>query len=140
MQTRQVLLVVCWLMLGRAMAAEYEVSPSGNDASAGTQAAPWQTLAKASAVAAPDDTVYLGAGTYRETLRPVKSGEAGKPIRFVAVPGARPVLSGAEALAGPWQLQQGSIYKLPTNLKFMQLFADGKMLPEARWPNTRPAT
>ncbi|MCY2992743.1 MAG: right-handed parallel beta-helix repeat-containing protein [Planctomycetota bacterium] len=138
MRTRQVLLVVCWLMLGRAMAAEYEVSPSGNDASAGTKAAPWQTLAKASAVAAPGDTVYLGAGTYRETIRPVKSGEAGKPIRFVAVPGERPVLSGAEALAGPWQLQQGSIYKLQTNLKFIQLFVDGKMMPEARWPNTPP--
>ena len=31
------------------------------------------------AVAAPGDTVFLRAGTYRETLRPAKSGEAGNP-------------------------------------------------------------
>ncbi len=138
MRTRQLLLAVCLLMTGPAMAAEYYVSPKGNDANAGTGAEPWRTLAKAGAVVAPGDTVYLGDGAYRETLRPAKSGQAGRPIRFVAMPGDRPVLSGAEALAGPWQQHQGSIYKLQTDLKFIQLFVDGKMMPEARWPNTPP--
>src|ERR1035437_2285769 len=101
MRTRQLLLAVCLLMIGRATAAEYYISPKGNDANTGTKAAPWQTLAKAGAVLTPGDTVYLGAGAYRETLRLAKSGEAGRPIRFVAMPGERPVLSGAEALAGP---------------------------------------
>jgi len=119
-------------------AAEYWVSPSGNDANAGTRDAPWQTLRKAAAAVAPGTTVFLGAGTYRETLRPARSGEAGKPIRFVAAPGERLVLSGADAIAGTWQPHRGEIFKLQTDLKFIQVFVDGVMLPEARWPNTPP--
>ncbi|NUQ65248.1 MAG: DUF1565 domain-containing protein, partial [Pirellulales bacterium] len=122
---------------GPLTAAEHWVSRSGNDANAGTQAAPWQTLRKAAA-AVPGDTVFLRAGTYAETLRPARSGEADKPIRFVGAPGERPLLSGADALTGIWQPHQGRIYKLQTDLKFIQLFVDGKMMPEARWPNTPP--
>lgn len=135
MRLRQLLLVACLVLMGRAMAAEYYVSLKGNDANAGTKAQPWATLGKACAIAGAGDTVWLGAGTYRETLRP-KSGETGKPVRFVALPGEKVVLSGADPLAGAWQQHQGNIYKLQTNLKFGQLFVDGKMMPEARWPNS----
>ena len=46
------------------------VSPSGNDASAGTMAAPLRTLAAAVALADADDRdVYAAAGTYAEELR-----------------------------------------------------------------------
>ncbi|MBM3475067.1 MAG: hypothetical protein FJX75_17535 [Armatimonadetes bacterium] len=138
MRTYYLLPALCLLLAGRAMAAEYYVSPQGDDIGPGTKAAPWRTLAKASAVAAPGDTVYLGAGVYRETLKPAQSGEAGKPIRFAALAGERPTISGAEPLTGEWQLQEGHIYKLQTDLKFIQLFVDGKMMPEARWPNTPP--
>ena len=44
------LLVLCLWIARRATAAEYWVSPNGDDANAGTQAAPWQTLGKAAAV------------------------------------------------------------------------------------------
>jgi hypothetical protein len=135
---RWMLAVLCLWTAGRLTAAEYWVSPHGNDASAGTQESPWQTLSKAAAVAAPGDTVFLRTGTYNETLRPAKSGEADKPIRFVGASGERPILSGANPLTGAWQPHQGSIYKLQTDLKFIQLFVDGKMMPEARWPNTPP--
>ena len=136
MRTRQLLLVACLLVMGRAMAADYYVSPKGNDVNPGTKAQPWATLRKACAMAGAGDTVYLGAGTYRQTLRPGKSGETGKPVRFVTLPGEQVVLSGADTLAGTWQQHSGNIYKLQTNLKFMQLFVDGKMMPEARWPNS----
>ena len=132
------LLMVGLGIAGQAPAAEYWVSPTGKDADPGTQAAPWQTLGKAAAVAGPGDTVFLRAGTYLETLRPTRSGAAGKPIRFVGAPGERPLLSGADPLSGTWQPHQGSIFKLATEQKFIQLFVDGKMMPEARWPNTAP--
>ena len=130
--------VLCLWFAGPVSAAEYWVASNGQDANAGTQSAPWVTLKKATTVAGPGDTVYLRAGTYRETLRPTKSGEPGKPVRFVGAAGERPILSGADPLTGTWQLHQGSIYKLQTNLKFIQLFVDGQMMPEARWPNTPP--
>ena len=127
MSLRQLLLMACLLVMGRVLAAEYYVTPTGNDFNTGTKAQPWATLEKA-ATAGAGDTVYLGAGTYREVLRPGKSGEAGKPVRFVALPREKVVLSGAEPLAGAWQQHQGNIYKLQTKLKFIQLFVDGKMI------------
>lgn len=124
------------LLAGWAGAAEYYVMPgSGSDDNPGRKAQPFKTLGKACAAALAGDTVYLGGGTYREILKPKNSGEAGKPIRFVALPGGKVELSGAEALTGTWEKHSGSIYKLATSRKFIQLFVDGKMMPEARWPN-----
>ena len=134
--------LACWVMaVGKVSAAEYYISPESpqaDDANPGTRAAPFKTLGKACELAMPGDVVRIGAGTYRETLRPARSGEAGKPIRFVSDPGQRPVLSGTEELTGAWEIHHGSIYKLRTDLTFIQLFIDGRMMPEARWPNTPP--
>ena len=121
-----------------AQAAEYTVAPGGDDAAAGTRGAPWRTLAHACDVAAPGDTVVLRAGVYRETLKPRRSGEFGRPIRFEAAAGEKVVLSGAEPLVGTWQQHKGRIFALKTALTFKQLFADNTMLPEARWPNSPP--
>jgi hypothetical protein len=120
-------------------AAEYVVLPQdagAADTNPGTRALPFKTLGKACQTAAAGDTVFLGAGTYREPLIPKQSGTAGQPIRFTALPGQQVTLSGAEPLAGAWQTHQGSIYKLQTPLTFIQLFVDGKMMLEARWPNS----
>lgn len=135
---KMILALTCVMLAMTAFAAEYYVAAKGDDANAGTKALPWRTLDKACAIAGPGDTVWLGAGTYRETLRPHVSGAVGKTIRFVALPGEKVVLNGAEPLAGAWQQHAGSIYKLQTNLKFIQLLVDGKMMPEARWPNSPP--
>jgi hypothetical protein len=72
MCTRQLLLAACWLMIGRAMAAEYYVSPHGKDAHAGSQAAPWQTLARASAVAAPGDNRRNSAQARANRVAPIE--------------------------------------------------------------------
>lgn len=50
-----------------AQAATYYVATTGNDANAGTQAAPFRTIAKGLATAAASgDTVFLANGTYNE--------------------------------------------------------------------------
>jgi len=87
-------------------AAAYYVSPSGSDSAAGTQAAPWASIAHAQAVAQPGDTVYFRGGTYRYTransgctsqtarvdaITLNKSGSSGSPIRYWAYPGEKPV-------------------------------------------------
>src|SRR5512147_2274994 len=51
-----------------ASADERHVAPTGNDAAAGTQAAPFRTLRHALDVAGPGDTVYLHAGIYAERV------------------------------------------------------------------------
>ncbi len=132
------LTALCVLVFGRAALAGYYLSPQGDDSGPGTKESPWRTLARACEAAGPSDTVILQAGVYRETLRPMRSGESGRPIRFLAAPGAKVVLSGAEPLAGEWQPYKGQIFALKTALKFQQLFVDGQMMPEARWPNSPP--
>ncbi|MFB9615761.1 DUF1565 domain-containing protein, partial [Kutzneria kofuensis] len=42
----------------------YYVAPSGNDSAAGTQTAPWASIAHAQAVVQAGDTVYFRGGTY----------------------------------------------------------------------------
>lgn len=89
-----------------ATAATYYVAPNGDDGAAGSRAAPWKTFQKAQAAATAGDTVYFRGGTYLYTKAekpcpdqrsPVdaislsKSGVAGKPIRYWAYPGEKPV-------------------------------------------------
>jgi hypothetical protein len=63
-------------------------NPSCSDARTSAQvtaaATPWCSLAPAAAQARAGDTVHIGAGVYRGTLRPLNSGSAAAPIRFTA--------------------------------------------------------
>lgn len=88
---RSVLLRTCLalpllLIAGTAPAATYYVATTGNDANAGTQAAPWRTLQKAGDVAAAGDAVVVLPGTYAG-FRPRNSGTAQAPVRFLAQTG-----------------------------------------------------
>lgn len=136
---RVVCLLATYLTLLSAplWAAELHVSPTGDDTGPGTADRPLKTLGRAAELLQPGDTAWVHAGTYRETVRPARSGEAGRPIRFMAAPGEKVIVSGADVLAGPWTVYQGNIWRTPTDKRFVQLFVDGKMMIEARWPNTR---
>lgn len=71
------------LSAGSALADDIYVSPSGDDNNSGTSAsAALRTIAAASARAKAGDTVNLAAGQYSESIVPVASGSAGKPITY----------------------------------------------------------
>ena len=57
-----------------SFATTYYVSPGGNDASAGSQAAPWRTIAKANATLNAGDAVILAPGTYTDQIYPARNG------------------------------------------------------------------
>jgi len=93
--------------IGSAHAATYYIAPTGKDNAAGTQDAPWKSLARAQQAIHPGDTVYLRGGTYafsaattscpsrRGVVSGVsldKSGTEAQPIRYWAYPGETPVL------------------------------------------------
>jgi hypothetical protein len=86
--------------------ATYYVSPTGDDAAAGSIAAPFATIAHAQSVAAPGDTVYLRGGRYAYSngitactsqtaviaaIELSKSGAPGSPIEYLAYAAERPV-------------------------------------------------
>src|SRR5690349_22523654 len=50
-----------------AAAQVFYVAPNGSDSAAGTQAAPWASIAHAQSVARPGDTVFFRGGTYAYT-------------------------------------------------------------------------
>ena len=75
-------------------AADYYVSPTGNDASPGSLAAPFATIPKAVSVTAPGDNIYLRGGThsYSATITISKAGTSTAPIKMLAYPGERPLI------------------------------------------------
>jgi len=84
-------------------AATYVVDhDGGDDAAAGTEDAPFQTIARGVKKAGPGDTVLIRAGVYRETVAFGRSGKQGQRITLKAADGQRAILSGAELLSG-WE-------------------------------------
>ncbi len=86
-------------------AADYYMATNGNDANAGTLAAPFASVQRAQQAAVAGDTVYVRGGTYAMTEEQIaqnrriwayvieldKSGSAGKPISYLAYRDEQPV-------------------------------------------------
>lgn len=137
---RQTLIAFTALLLAALPAAEFYVGTNGEDANPGTLERPFQTIQKAAETARSGDTVLIRAGTYRETVAPLRSGEAGRPISFRNYEKEAVVVSGAELVpTNAWrtdgkQVFQGSVL-MPLGTD-NQLFLDGRMMNEARFPNS----
>ncbi|HZK80605.1 MAG TPA: right-handed parallel beta-helix repeat-containing protein, partial [Humisphaera sp.] len=126
----------------RVLLSSWYVAASGGlDANPGTLAQPFATIQDAANVAMPGDTVFIEAGTYRETVKPVNSGTAGLPITYEPYNGASVTIDGADPITG-WTKSSGSIYKATQAWDLgdgnNQVFANGTQLTQATWPNTGP--
>jgi len=68
-----------------AQAVTYYVRKTGNNSSAGTSpATAWLTITKAATTVAAGSIVYVGGGTYTESVAPTVDGTAVSPIQFIA--------------------------------------------------------
>lgn len=124
-------------LLGHSLsAAEFFVSPDGNDANPGSAARPFKTIGQASRILHPGDSCVIGGGTYRETVVP-PSGSASAPVIYRARPGEQVIISGCE-LVNSWSSHSGTVYKAPwkgTLGAGNQVFVNGTMVCQARWPD-----
>jgi len=146
-----VLLVVLSVSIGDA--AEFYVSPTGDDNATGTQEAPFATLdrardavraLKAKGPLAEPVRVIVSGGRYVMTqplvLEPRDSGTTEAPVIYEAADGARPVFSGGRSIGG-WQPGENGVWttRVPEVAEgrwyFEQLFVDGKRATRARTPN-----
>ncbi len=118
------------------VATSYYVSPAGNDAWPGTQTQSFATIQFAAGRLMAGDTLYIRAGDYHETVSLGRSGTAAAPIAIQAYPGECPTLIGATPVTGPWTAYSGAIYRAPWPTQPLQVFGAGRLLNEARWPNT----
>ena len=120
---------------------EYFISNTGNNQNPGTIEKPFSTIQKCAGIAQAGDTCYIREGLYRETVTPANSGEEGRPITFQAYNGEKVVISGADIVEGTWQEHENGIYKITLEPRLdlgigkNQIFVDGEMMIEARWPN-----
>jgi len=92
---------LCFCLVGGlpalAAATTWHVdAAAGDDAAAGSEAAPWRTIMRACKVVEPGDTVLVHPGVYFEHVKLERSGTAAAPITFASVAGAdRTSLTGA---------------------------------------------
>jgi MYXO-CTERM domain-containing protein len=93
-----------------SLATEYHVATTGDDAAAGTSAAPFKTIQKAADVLNPGDTCTVHEGTYREWVKPKKGGTSDTArIVYQAAAGETVWIKGSEPVTG-WTADQG-VYK-----------------------------
>jgi hypothetical protein len=124
----------------RCLPAAYFVATDGSDNNPGTIDAPFQHIQAAANLAVAGDTVFIRGGTYRETVRPRYSGTDTNPIFYAPYNGESVTISGADLIdPTSWSQYSGSIYQanMPWTLgDGDQIFVDGQMMNEARFPNT----
>ncbi len=135
---------------GQVLAADFYVGGDGaSDRNPGTASEPFATIQKAATVATAGSTVKIRTGTYRETIIPANSGSEGNPIVFEPDGDAVVTVSGADTADGAWTQHDGHIYRKTmamtngynaymtdnTTLMANQVFVNGEMMIEARWPN-----
>jgi hypothetical protein len=115
------------------------VATTGSNANAGTLAAPFKTIQYAANNAYAGDTVMVEGGTYHETVTVPHSGTSTAKIIFENYNNESVTIDGADPITG-WTNTGGSVWSAPmsTNLGEgnNQVFVDGQMMNEARWPNT----
>ncbi len=113
---------------------DYYVSNSGLDTNPGTLAQPFLTIQKAADVALAGDTVRVRGGTYRETVTTTQSGTAVAPITFKPYQGERVTITGLDEFNGSWTPYQGNIYQSSMGGLPSQMFFNGELVSEARYP------
>lgn len=120
----------------------YYVSTTGDDANDGSFSSPYKTIQKATEVMQPGDTCYVRGGVYHESVAPGNNGTAGKPITITNYQEEDVVLSGCKELTG-WTKDpnKDGVWKAPMDWSLgadgnkNQIFADGELMWEARYPN-----
>ena len=84
----------------------------GRDGNAGTEKAPWKSLAHATRQLKPGDTLYLRGGTFYEKVALTRSGTTNAPITIASFPGELAVIDSglrefAESPATSWEPLKG---------------------------------
>ena len=125
----------------RQLLTTYYVATTGSPTNPGTLEQPLRTIQQAVNLTQPGDNVIVRGGVYRETVRPPRSGTEYAPITIRTFDDENVTVSGTILLKS-WTRHENaaSVYKASQSwdLGFgkNQVFVDGRMMTEARWPNT----
>lgn len=129
------------VLSAEAWAVTYYVSPTGNDASAGTSTtAPWRTIDRVNQLGnglnPGDQVLFQRGGVYRGKLTISDSGVSGNPMVVGAYgTGADPVITGSVAVTG-WTVYSGNIWQATVSQDVKYVYFNGALQNLARFPNT----
>jgi alpha-N-arabinofuranosidase len=99
------------VLLATAHAADFHVAAGGDDANAGTRAAPFRTIQHAAALAQPGDVITVNEGVYRERVSPPRGGASdARRIVYQAAAGAKVEIKGSEVMKD-WVKVQDDVWK-----------------------------
>jgi len=103
---------VLLIVASGALAREYHVSVSGDDAGDGTPGKPLKTISAAARLAQPGDVITVHAGTYRERVTPPRGGLSNdRRIVYQAAEGEKVEIKGSEVVTG-WEKVSGGVWKV----------------------------
>ena len=126
-----ILTLLAWATTGSA--ADWYVSPSGNDSSAGSQVAPWATIDKALTSSNANDRMLLERGG---TWRGAFTIGGGRQLEAYGT-GADPVLTTSRTLSltGTWA-NNAAVRTATVGAEVLSLWVNGAFQPLARYPNS----
>ncbi len=121
---------------GSTYAADYFVSPTGDNTSDGSLERPFLTISRAATVMKPGDTCLIRGGRYHEriVLNDMKGSEK-RPYTFRAYKNEPVTLDGSLPIKSVWRKYEGNVYQTRLTEPVWQLFVNGKSMTSARWPN-----
>lgn len=144
--------ILVWLILsylvGALPAAEFFVSPTGDDRSGGTQQSPFLTLERAQQAirnATGKRVIWLRGGTYHLSkpliFGPQDSGSEGAEVQVAPWPGEKVTLKGSVALKLDWRPFRDGVYAASVKGTMLesvvttQLFCNNRRMVRARFPD-----
>jgi parallel beta-helix repeat protein len=118
-------------------AAEYHVSPAGNDGGDGSAGQPFRTIQRAVDAAQAGGRVVIAEGLYRESVRarPGPGSERRTTLRLEAAPKAQVIILGTDPSETEWVARGAGVWETNALEPVSALFSRGAPLTEARWPN-----
>jgi len=94
---RLIIILFILLNFSPAFSADYYVdNTGGSDSANGDIGTPWETIAKANSTLVADDTVYIRAGRYKESIHPDNSGTSGNYITYQNYNGEVVLITGVD--------------------------------------------
>ena len=125
------LFCLTFLWVSVASAKSLYVSVNGADKHTGEIDQPLRTIRVALNRAQPGDTIIIGPGTYRETIRASKK----RDLTIKATREGDVQIVGTELLPQAWSEGDGGIWSQTLSQPIWQLFHEDAMAYVARWPN-----
>jgi len=122
---------------GTLYAAEYHVSPVGNNANDGSVSQPLRTISAAARRARPGDVIMVHKGVYRERIDPPRGGTSNrKRIVYRAAPGEKVIVKGSEVIKG-WKKIQNDTWEVALANTFFGDFNPYSDLIHGDWFNPK---